>query len=228
MSKLKSINLGDLDPSIPMVHFIARECELQQSGEMSVAHMVDAWANAELKSLLKQPITIENIQILGKLVEPQKNAMSPYPPNFSDGPSNWRRVEVRVGSTPITTRWREVDLHMTELIKDKDRISPEEFFKRFEEIHPFIDGNGRTGQILYNWLKGTLRAPVWAPDYWNDSRRVPGSGAPKMPECPNCGDDQDQMPLANGSPRLVCHNCHTTYNPEIVTEKGRWSKPPKS
>lgn len=33
-------------------------------------------------------------------------------------------------------------------------------------IHPFYDGNGRTGKILHNWLLGTLDDPVLVYDYF--------------------------------------------------------------
>ena len=53
-----------------------------------------------------------------------------------------------------------------------------EWFRQFEEVHPFRDGNGRTGQVLYNLLCGTLDKPDFAPDFWDDWRRKPGAGAP--------------------------------------------------
>jgi fido (protein-threonine AMPylation protein) len=43
-------------------------------------------------------------------------------------------------------------------------MTPEQAYYEFEIIHPFRDGNGRTGKIIYNWLMGTLRAPVFPPD----------------------------------------------------------------
>lgn len=39
------------------------------------------------------------------------------------------------------------------------------FVKHFLYIHPFEDGNGRVGWILFNWLGGTLSSPVALPDF---------------------------------------------------------------
>ena len=47
-------------------------------------------------------------------------------------------------------------------------IEPIPFYKEFEEIHPFIDGNGRVGSILYNWMMGTLHTPTAPPDVFGE------------------------------------------------------------
>jgi hypothetical protein len=42
----------------------------------------------------------------------------------------------------------------------------DEWYLAFEWIHPFRDGNGRTGKVLHNWLNGTLDDPVLVSDYF--------------------------------------------------------------
>jgi hypothetical protein len=114
---------------------------------------------------IQSPLVYDDVLELGRRVEPVKNC------------NGVRDCGVRVGASvkpphPIVPRL------LNELLEDVGQESPEEWFRRYEEVHPFRDGNGRTGQILYNWLRGTLDAPVWAPDYWGDPRRGPGFGAP--------------------------------------------------
>jgi fido (protein-threonine AMPylation protein) len=43
-------------------------------------------------------------------------------------------------------------------------MGPIEFFREFELVHPFVDGNGRTGAILYNAMLNTMLTPTDPPD----------------------------------------------------------------
>lgn len=144
---------------LEIIEFCAKECELQQSGEKSVAWMLAAWQYAMKRATAPAdaPDSVD-VASLGLLVEPSKNK------------SGYRQVSVRVGWN-VKMDWKLVSDAMDKLLDAQDSLTPEEFFYEYEEIHPFRDGNGRTGQILYNWLRGSLGAPVWAPNYWDDDRR---------------------------------------------------------
>jgi hypothetical protein len=152
------------DEHLNVVRFCAIECEMQMSGERSVGWMVEAWCYAQRA---QRPIVVDDVLRLGVLVEPGENA------------NGYRQVGVRVG-WDVKPGWRLVPRQMENLLEAQDRLTPEEFFFQYEEVHPFRDGNGRTGQVLYNWLKGTLHDPDWAPNFWGDDRRLPGSGAPLL------------------------------------------------
>jgi hypothetical protein len=148
---------------IETIRFCAIECGLQQSGEASVWWMANAWVQAQR---IQRPLVVDDVLALGALVEPDRNA------------AGYRQVGVRVGGD-VKGDWHNVPRQMVNLLEAQDRLTPAEWFREYEEIHPFVDGNGRTGQILFNLLSGTLDAPEWAPDYWGDWRRQEDAGAPR-------------------------------------------------
>lgn len=153
------------DRQLEVVRFCAIECELQRSGEQSVWWMLGAWEYASARA--DRAPTEEDVLALAALVEPGKNLRG------------YRQVGVRVGND-VKGDWRLVPRQVANLVKalgTRNPLSPEEWFREFEDVHPFVDGNGRTGQILFNWLCGTLDSPKWAPDFWGDERRSAGYGA---------------------------------------------------
>jgi len=52
---------------------------------------------------------------------------------------------------------------MDRWLENLSAMEPLEAYKEFEYIHPFADGNGRTGKIILNWLSDTLRTPFFPP-----------------------------------------------------------------
>jgi hypothetical protein len=149
-------------PSMHIVRWAAQECAWQMSGELSVGWMLEAWQYAvEHQS---EPITLEHVLELGRLVEPKVNA------------KGLRKVGVRVGYS-IKPRPDEVPAMLDRLIEHQPDIPVDdsklavEWFKSYEEVHPWRDGNGRSGAILYAWLLGKLMAPPFPPNLWNDPRR---------------------------------------------------------
>ena len=126
-----------------------------------VQWMLRAWVYA-LMSLKKEPVQplISDAERLGKMIEPVKNGRG------------WRRCQVRVGSR-ICPDYHDVPRLLVALF-ESEGLSPLEFYKEFELIHPFVDGNGRTGKVLLNWLNGTLHDPIFPPaDLWGSPIRNP-------------------------------------------------------
>ncbi len=51
------------------------------------------------------------------------------------------------------------------LAVSEGRLTADEAYKEFEEIHPYIDGNGRTGHIIWLWMNN-FRKLEMPPQYW--------------------------------------------------------------
>ena len=80
-------------------------------------------------------------------------------------PRGWRRMNVRVGryTAPHHAFVHDLmeDLGQFLLDEDTPRVLKAVWGHiQFESIHPFADGNGRTGRMLVNWILGRPFAPA--------------------------------------------------------------------
>lgn len=179
-----------IDTKLKIIQFCADECKRQRSGEMSVYDMISAWDFAIEHKIKSSPrstmdfyirrIDLDFIEHIGSLVEPIDNqkGFRQIPIGVTDGFGGW--IE--------KAQWQEVPRLLTLLIESYyegnlarrveevhngwightaiSKNAEDQFYYEYENIHPFRDGNGRSGKILYNYLLGTLENPQMPPNFW--------------------------------------------------------------
>jgi Fic/DOC family len=145
--------------SMAQIRFCAVECNYQETGPLSVANMCEALEFAYDYPTIS-PITLDFVRKLGVLVEPVKNEFG------------FRLMPVYFRNDPTRQALDARLIHnaLTQLVVYGQELSAEEGYREFQKIHPFNDGNGRVGAILYNIWRGTIATPVLPPRTYFERR----------------------------------------------------------
>lgn len=106
-----------------------------------------AWHWLEKQETITQPVLLE----LHRLIT--CNQLS------KQESGHYRDIMVTVGGhiapAPLIAKVQIVDW-MKDLMRDPASLDPRTMHIRFEKIHPFVDGNGRTGRMLMWWHERKL------------------------------------------------------------------------
>lgn len=141
------------------IELLIRESNLIEGidSEQADADSLLAWNRMESYDSM----THYSLQLMHRMITHSQPDLSP------SEKGQYRRVQVYVGDHIPPAPMLVMGL-MDNFLSDFMEMDPIDAHIRFETIHPFIDGNGRTGRMLMWWHQWkTGKTPTL---FWNDEK----------------------------------------------------------
>jgi len=143
--------------------FCAEEVEHQREGALPVFNYVRAWNVALEECASGSSLDLDLLGRLASLIEPVDNIGGRYRNGI---------VLINYIETGTPPQYIRQEMHeFCELVAAYQRgeredgfgppLTPQSLYVLFEKIHPRVNGNGREGKIIFNWLSGTLDCPTF-------------------------------------------------------------------
>ncbi len=138
-----------------VISFCAAEVEHQEDKPMMVYNMLHAWniVARDIQLGKYQNLTIREMLTPG-YVRYLAMCVHPYKGFIRKGP-------VVINNRTVGPHYQGIP-RLMEILFSKEtltNLSPTQVYIEFEKIHPFSDGNGRVGLILFNALYGSMENP---------------------------------------------------------------------
>jgi Fic family protein len=131
--------------------------------DKSLQDAILAWEHVRSKQKLTRKLILEVHALLMRSRDTLENTQKGV---FRDGPV-W--VGLREGKPwyvvpELIENWLSsvnADAHLNGMLRQVgSEDKAKELHVQYEHIHPFFDGNGRTGRIFYNWHRMRIGLPV--------------------------------------------------------------------
>lgn len=141
------------------------ECDRQHVGEDRQEMLYKAYNTVRSHSVLMDRLYEDILQTIAVSIEPSNKGQYRTTPVTFNGVVGGVSPEHIPGNMMAWIQWFNAELALwTEIeLSNADSI-----IKEFLDIHPFIDGNGRTAWLLRVWMLDQWNDPQPLPDYYGE------------------------------------------------------------